>query len=648
MTAIAGLWRFDGGPDVADGCARMLAAQETYGPDALGQWSEDGIALGRRLMRILPEDKFDRQPLIGFGGKYVLVADLRLDNREELTAALQIPDATARGLCDAAILLAAFERWDDACFDHLVGDYAFALWDKDRRRLLLARDPLGTQPLHYHCGNGFVAFASMPKGLHTLPDVPYAPDEERIAEFLVLMPESGSRTFFQGIERVVPGHVVTVTAAGVRARSHWEPKRQTIKLASTDEYAEALRHHLDEAVRCRLRGANNIGAHLSGGFDSSAVAATTARLLAPSGKRVFAFTAVPREGYNGPSPRNRFVDEGPHAAATAALYSNMEHVLVRSENRSPLDDLDRAFLLADRPVLNACNLGWEYAINDAARERKLPVLLTGQMGNMTISYNGLELLPELIRSGRWLRWRHEASALVGTVGPARMRWRGALAQTFGPWIPTPVWAWLNRVATRNTSDVLDYTAVHPNRLAALDLPRRARERSLDLGYRPWKDGFAMRLWVLRRGDRANFRKAALGGWRIDTRDPTADRRLIEFSLAVPTEQFLRDGLVKALPRRTLADRLPKMVLDEKRKGYQAADWHEKLTAVRNRLAVEIDGLEDCPPAARALDVARMRRLVENWPTRGWERTDIMQPYRLALLRGISVGHFLRRATGANR
>src|SRR5664279_3722444 len=160
MTAIAGLWRFDGRPDAADGCARMLAAQEMYGPDARGEWSEGGIALGRRLMRLLPEDKFDRQPLIGGGGQYVLVADLRLDNREELAAALQIPDAMARGMCDAAILLAAFERWEEACVDHLIGDYAFALWDKNRRRLLLARDPLGTQPLHYHRGNGFVAVAS--------------------------------------------------------------------------------------------------------------------------------------------------------------------------------------------------------------------------------------------------------------------------------------------------------------------------------------------------------------------------------------------------------------------------------------------------------------------------------------------------------
>ena len=91
MTALAGLWRFDGQPDAAEGCARMLAAQELYGPHDGAQWSEHAIALGRRLMRVLPEDVFDRQPLIGDGRRYVLIADVRLDNRDELTRDLMIP-----------------------------------------------------------------------------------------------------------------------------------------------------------------------------------------------------------------------------------------------------------------------------------------------------------------------------------------------------------------------------------------------------------------------------------------------------------------------------------------------------------------------------------------------------------------------------
>src|SRR5205085_5708003 len=105
MTALAGLWRLDGNPDAADACDRMLAAQRIYGPDHGAQWSEGPVALGRRLARLLPEDAYDRQPLHSADDHAVLVADVRLDNREELCAALNLPGERARSLSDADILL---------------------------------------------------------------------------------------------------------------------------------------------------------------------------------------------------------------------------------------------------------------------------------------------------------------------------------------------------------------------------------------------------------------------------------------------------------------------------------------------------------------------------------------------------------------
>ena len=158
----------------------------------------------------------------------------------------------------------------------------------------------------------------------------------------------------------------------------------------------------------------------------------------------------------------------------------------------------------------------------------------------------------------------------------------------------------------------------------------------------------MRLWAIQRSDPGNYSKGALGGWQIDQRDPTADVRLLEFCLAVPTEQFFRNGIQRSLARRALADRLPKQVLDETRRGLQSPDWHEDLTAVRGRIAEELDRLESCPAATRALDQPRLRRLTENWPSSGWERDEVIMSYRLALLRAISTGHFLRKATGSNR
>jgi asparagine synthase (glutamine-hydrolysing) len=640
MTAIAGIWRFDGRPGAAESCARMLAAQKLYGPDHGAQWSDGSFALGRQLMRVLPEDAFDRQPIRGGDARYALVADVRLDNRDELTDGLRIPAPQARTLCDAAILLAAIERWDESCLERLVGDYAFAAWDGVKRRLLLARDPLGQRPLHYHRGNKFFAFASMPKGLHALPDVPYAPDEDRIAEFLRLVPEAGTKSYFLGIERVEPGHVVTVTTDGLAQRRHWQPSKRQVVLRRPEDYSDALRDLLDQAVSCRLRGTGDVGIYLSGGFDSGAVAATAARLLASSGRRLIAFTGVPRKGYDGPAPSTRIIDEGAYAAATAALYSNIEHVVVPNEGRSPLADLDRRFFLLDRPTRGICATGWSHSLDNAIRKRKLRVALSGHLGNLGLSYDGVELLPELFRSGRWLRLWREASALVAA---RHLRWRGVLARTFAPWCPVALWAWINRVAIGYTPDVGEFTAIHPSRLDEV-----ARAQFYDCAFRRWKDGFAMRLHALQTGDPGNYQKGALGGAQVDYRDPTADVRLLEFCLGVPTEQFLYNGRLRSLSRRALADRLPKKVLEEPRRGLQVADWHEDLTAARDCVVEELDRLEACPAAAGVLDLPRLRRLTENWPSGGWERGEVFLPYRYTLLRAIAVGHFLRRATGSNR
>ncbi|MEO8115171.1 MAG: asparagine synthetase B family protein [Phenylobacterium sp.] len=646
MSAIAGIWRLDARPDAGQACGRMLDALAPYGPHASGLWEEDVIALGRRLHRTVPEDAFDHQPLSGGDGALRLVADLRLDNRGDLAVDLGLRPEDARRMCDAALLLAAWERWEDGCFDHLVGDYAFALFDRRRRRLVLARDPMGRRPLFHHQGQGFFAFATMAKGLHALPEVPYGPDEDQAAELLALLPAAATRSFFKDVCRVEPGTLLAVTDQGLSTRRHWNPRRDTLRLAGAGDYAEGLRHHLDQAVTAQLRGAGRaVGAHLSGGLDSAGVAATAARLMAPSGGRVTAFTAVPRPGYDAALPRGRFGDEGPLAAATAAMYGNIEHVKIASGERSPLAGLDRSFFLFEQPMLNLCNAVWVDAINDAARQRGLSILLTGQSGNLTLSYDGATLLPELLTQGRLARLAREGWGLMRHGG---MSLPGVLMASFGPWMPAALWDGLHRAFGRGRKDTFGHSAIDPGRLAELGLPARARERGLDPSYRPRKDGFETRLWGLGRVDQGAYIKGTLAGWALDLRDPTADRRLLEFCLSVPAEQWLADGVRRKLGRLALADRLPVLVVNQRDRGLQAVDWHEGATAARGEIAGEVERLAANAGAARALDMDRMRRLVAAWPEGGWHGDEVMGGYRLALLRGISVGHFLRRTSGGNR
>ena len=640
MTALAGHWSFGAGDPLAE-CERMLRAQQIYAPDAGVTRAAGPAALGRRLFRLTPEDMFDRGPEVS--GSRILVADARLDNRPELAASLGISPADCARLSDTALLMRALDRWDEEAASRLTGYFAFALWDSEAERLLLARDFIGHRPLHFHRGDGFFAFASMPKGLHALDSIPVAPNKAMAADFLALMPDNGSETYFENVEKVAPGHIAIVTRGGVETRRYWHPPAGLIRLGSGREYEEALREKMDFAVSAQLRGAERqVGAHLSAGLDSGAVAATAARLLAPNGGKVTAFTSVPREGYRG-GIRNAISDEGPLSAAIAALYPNMEQVLIRSGRRSPFSGLDRSFFLFERPVLNLCNLVWLEAIAEAAKQKGLKVVLGGALGNLSISYDGMQLLPQLLSSGRLLRLGREIGGLLRTGTRV-----GTIAsQTLGPFLPAPVWRMVQSLRGK-PAGLHGYSAINPDSVAAQGVVERAAERGLDLSYRPRSDPVETRLWALDRVDPGNYEKGWLAGWGIDMRDPTTDQRLIEFCLSVPAEQFLAGGIPRSLARRAFADRLPAEVVNERLKGYQAADWHEGLKAGLDELRMEVDRFAEIEATTDALDTKRLAGLAQRLPESDWHDHLVTGNYRLALLRGVAAGHFIRKAAGSNR
>jgi asparagine synthase (glutamine-hydrolysing) len=637
MTAIAGLWRWSDGvaaQSVAQDCGRMLRALSIYGADDQAQCNYGEITVGRCLSRLLPEDIYDSGPLNTHG--LLLAADVRLDNRDELVAALCLPLKWARQVADSTILFAALERWGERAPDRLIGDYAFAFWESSKQRLLLARDPLGERPLHFHRAKGLFAFASMPKGLHALPDVPYAPDLTRLAHRIAQVRVSGPRSFYEGIERVQPGHLVLVTRTGIVVRRHWNPQRRVLLLKKPEEYAEALCEVLDQAVSSRLRGVGVVASQLSGGLDSTSVTAAAARLQAKHGRRVVAFTAAPRADYDGRPSVNRFGDESSHAAAVAALYDNIDHVVLRSDGHSPLADLDSNIHLYDKPVLNACNAVWMARIYACAQVRGIRVMLSGELGNATISYNGRALLAEMFASGHLARWLRESTHLT-RLGWAS--WAGVLRQTMGHWLPRELLARIERRRVASSAAALRRAPLPKSQLEGFE---RLRQSADDLP----SDSWGYRLEWLRRIDRGNENMGALAGWGIDRRDPTSDRRLVEFCLAVPTEQYLRNGVPSSLLRRAMRSRLPAVVLDEHRKGLQFADWHEAIT--RESILMEIDPLSACGPVADRLDIPRLRATVNDWPKEGWERPENIHQYRTVLLRSLSAGHFVRRVLEQKR
>src|SRR3569832_1401560 len=208
-------------------------------------------------------------------GRFAAALDGRIDNSDELRRALNIGAVGARSAADQ--VLDAYLAWGHAFCRHVVGDFSCAIWDAESRCLTMATDPGGLRPLFYRATDDQVLFASEQRGVLADPATPMAIDEHQLAAWLALLPRDPERSFFAGVRRVPPGHLLVWRAGHIQAERWWRPEMlPLLKLKSDADYEATLRLELDRAVRCRLGGGEAIGSNLSGGLDSSAVTATAA------------------------------------------------------------------------------------------------------------------------------------------------------------------------------------------------------------------------------------------------------------------------------------------------------------------------------------------------------------------------------------
>lgn len=637
MSVIWGVWRRDGKPCAAENLARMGERLGRFGRDGKSVWTTECLGLGRALTMTLPEDSFDQQP-VWFGRGSVLVADVRLDNRADLAEQLGIDSVEERRKADSQILAAAWERWQQDCLSRLVGVFAFAVWDEAAHRLFCARDHMGRRPLYYFAQGPLFAFSSLPSGLRGIPEVPWAVDEKMIAIRIAYLPDTGERTFFESIRKLPPAHCVHVTECGETLRSYWKPDLERRVTFSRDEdYCEALRDVFDESVRCRLRARAPVGSMLSGGFDSGSVTASAARLLAQQGQSLTAFTAVPAPEFGRAVPADRFGNESEHAASVAALYPNIRHVLVPPAPVCPLDLMARPRYWSDSPGSHFSMLPHAYAMSEAHTKAGVAVVLSGLMGNMTISYRGWSLMAQLIQRGRWRKWYQEAQGLRRS---AHYGWPGVLAVSFGAWCPPGLWRALHADHSAPLARVTKYLLLNPRYLESGEISKLAAELGWDLSYRPRLDASQSRMEGLMRFDCGAGAVGGLAASGVDHRDPTIDRRLVEFCLAVPEDQYLRQGCTRYLLRRAMADRLSPLVLGEWRRGVCGVDWYLRVAPYQARFADAVERIAGSPTAQRCLDLERMRRLVLEWPA-DWSTEATRLVHGVGLCRAVHIGSFIR-------
>nr|MBC7244660.1 hypothetical protein [Chloroflexota bacterium] len=275
MSGMAGILRLDGAPVDPDLLHKMAAALQYRGQDGSKVWHDGPIGLVHRHFWTTPEEMGEEQPISSTDSHLWITADARVDNRDELISLLRTGGYLNKEIpTDAEIILAAYKCWGEDCAQHLIGDFAFAIWDAPARRLFLARDVIGIRQLYYATMDGVLYFGNtIGTVLAALPRQP-ALNEPLIHEFL-----RGSyrrwicQTIYADILRLPPAHHLLVGREVSSPRLYYVLGSQPMPhYASDEDWLQAFRTLFQEAVRCRLRSATPVGIAVSGGLDSSSVA----------------------------------------------------------------------------------------------------------------------------------------------------------------------------------------------------------------------------------------------------------------------------------------------------------------------------------------------------------------------------------------
>lgn len=634
MSGIYGVYRYDAAPVDPEWLRRMRLAMAYYGPQG-GGWKLDGsLGIGHLLLESNPEDSYGEQPVAVERG--MVVSASRLDNRAELLREFDLSGEDAARQSDGQLVGLAFDRWGEEVSTHLEGDWALAGWDRRAHRLLLARDACGNATLYYFEGKDFIAFASSLKALLALPGVDAQPDPLRLAQVLVAWQNDAELTAYKGFRRLVCAHALTIGPDGPgRCRRYWSAEgREPLVYRHDADYVEAFLEQYNRAVTICLGTQKPVAAMLSAGRDSSSVVAMAAPALASDGRELAAYTSVPHLAPDGAGAA-RLGNEWELAVATASMAgTNVRCIPVDAADHSVLGGIEHFLDLHDGPSLAAANQYWVQAVTEAAARDGAGVVLTGGMGNATVSWagNGSALLA-LLQGQREVAWR---LLLHGEANP----WLTVKRQVLKPLLQ-PGRRWMRRLRSPNGKPWRQYSALGAKMADELNLDGRMRAASYDPTFtfsalEDLRPRFFAPAWAIGPGIWSEMGASHA----VSFRDPTSNLRLVEFLLRVPDSQFRRDGRSSFLIQRAFKGRLPEAVLSGQHRGLQAADVGHRILRERRVIEACLDSLDSVPMAVELLDLRLMRGCLGELAA----KVDPATTARASqiLLRGLGVGLFLRR------
>lgn len=604
MCGIAGILSPASPPSRAE-LESMAGALAHRGPDASGVDIFGPMGLAHRRLSIIDTREIGRQPFVDASGDFAIVYNGEVYNFRKLRTRLESKGAQFRSETDTEIVLEAYKRWGDECVEQFVGMFAFAIWDTRRRRLFLARDRMGQKPLFYGAlpGGGLI-FSSELKAIMASGRVERRLELQTLNSFLALNYGLGERSFLAGIKKLPPAFSLSVDSDGSQnIRSYWDLSQHFKNKRSFSTTAQAVDEFnslLLESVESRLISDVPLGAFLSGGIDSSAIAAAMCRLRNSSQNQTFSI------GFN-----ERGYSELP-AAEEIARHLGVSHrdEVVDADMAAILEDL---VYFSDEPFADSSIIPVFYLCK-FARE-SVTVCLSGDGGDEVLGGYTTYIADKLNKTLGWLpspffKFAHRAVAALVRPSFAKVSFDYKLRHFLrgaGPDSVKAHYSWrevCNESQRRQLLSPEAWTALNGH--TPLDTFYRHSEKVSSCHYLDQSMYTDIKTWlvddILVKIDRGSMAHS------LEARAPFLDHRLVEFAASLPVNLKIRGFEKKYILRQSQVPYLPRTTIARRKEGFNAPISHWLLTP---SLEPYLRDLLDAPSAgAQLIQTESVKRLWE--------------------------------------
>jgi asparagine synthase (glutamine-hydrolysing) len=597
MSAIYGIFYFHADGVDNNDIALMTESTACRNRRSVSIRRDQTAFLARENPDALSESDGETFPFADVGGNLKIVADARLDNRTELFQKLEISNAVEKDFADERLILAAYRKWGDECVERLLGNFAFAIWDKRQRQIFLARDHLGAKSLFYYSDAKKFVFASQPKAILAATGIESRVNKNKLAAFA--LPQSKSlfweEAWFENIVPVVAGTCLTVDAKGVRKRRYWEPQlEKKLPFKREDEILEAFQSLMFEVVGSNLRDDFPVMALLSGGLDSSAIVSVAAKILEKQNRQLQTLSAVL------PAASGETLEDESYFINQFQTFPNVSINYITAPEKGPFDDVEKLVWEYDTPQITSRHYLYT-AFSEHARKNGSRVILDGGGGEYGATFDGAGCYAEMFLRLRWLGLQRELALREKTSGESFKY--NLRANVMHPFLPD----FLRRQKHRLTQDnFLPAEGCPLQDSFAADLINLVKSKtdSINTAYQisPFHRVNQHKLI----GNLQRKSSALSSGGDIEYPFPLLDKRLLEFCLAAPCSVKVKNGYQRYLIRAGLDKILPPAIQWRTSKGAFSPDYFRRYNAQRAQVTNFLSDIAANDPIRHVVDVEKIK------------------------------------------